>query len=431
VAEAHDHSHEETGLPGHRHDEHAPPEVPLDPASQSLAEALRLSFRVLKLVMVALVIVFLFSGVTMVDQRQVVVLSRLGRLVDEPLRPGLHLAWPYPIDEKIPVSTSLRSLRVDAFWLRLSDKEKTLPLSELTAHGKGLNPATEGALLTGDRGIMHALLNVEYSVSDRLRLRADRTEPSEQLPDAILFVRNVQDERKLLESVIKDAAVAEAARTTADVIWKDPRQLAQAVRRRAQQVLDAMETGILLEKVAAEQSYFPLQAKKEFLGVSEAENHRRELIKEAESNRIEKLLSVAGPAWEELNRLIERLDQVGDNPAQRERIIQQIGEILVSEAAGEAGGVIRRAQQEREDVLERTLAEVARFKAYLVEYQRNPQLVRDRLRAQMLGDLLAKPGLVKWWLPPGRKRLILSLNKDPEEIRQAERERMKRKTGAQ
>jgi membrane protease subunit HflK len=348
--------------------------------------------------------------------------------VDEPLSPGLHLAWPYPIDEKVPISTSLRSLDVDAFWLRLSEREKTLPLSALAARGRGLDPATQGALLTGDRGVMHVLLSIEYSVSDRVRLRAERIDPAEQVPDVILFAKNVRDEQELLESVIEDATVAEAARTTANVIWKDPRQLAQAVRRRAQQALDDMETGILLEKVAAEQSYFPLQAKREFLGVSQAENRRRELIKQAESKRIERLLSVAGPAWDKLDRLIERLDQLGDQPQQREQVIDQIGEILVTRAAGEAGGTIRRAQQQREDILERTLAEVARFQAYLAEYRQSPQLVRDRLRAEMLGDLLAKPGLVKWWLPDRSKRLILSLSKDPEEIRQAARKRMEAKT---
>lgn len=430
MADPHEQTNDTMAPPGHDHGEHAPPETPLDPANQSLADALRLSFRILKLVMVALVVVFLFSGVTMVDQRQVVVLSRFGRLVGEPLGPGLHFAWPFPIDEKIEVDTSLRTMTVDAFWLRLSERDKTLPLSELRARSAGLDPARDGALLTGDRGIMHLLLNVEYSVGDRVRVRADRVEPAEQLSDVILFVCNVPNEQELLRSVIKDATVAESARTTTDVIWKNPRLVAQAVRDRAQNMLDAMETGILLEKVAAEQSYFPLQAQREFLHVSQAENRRRELIKEAESYRTERLVNVAGPAWEELDRLIEQLDQVEDS-AEHAEVIEQIGTILVTQATGESGAVIRRAQQQREDILEQMLAEAARFNAYLPEHQRDPQLVRDRLRLQMLGDLLDEPGLVKWWMPPGPNRVILSLSKDPEEILQAERERMRQKTGEQ
>jgi modulator of FtsH protease HflK len=415
------------GHDGHGHGGHALPEMPLDPANQSLADALRMSFRILKFVMVALVIVFLFSGITIVDQRQVAVLSRFGRLLERPLGPGLHMAMPFPIDERVDVDTSLRSLTVDAFWMRLSERDRTRRLSELTARGAGLNPAHDGALLTGDHGIMHLLLNVEYSINDRVRVRADHADPADQISDVILFVRNVRDDRELLRSIIKDAAVAEAARTTTDVIWKDPRQIAQAVRDRAQNVLDGMETGIFLEKVAAEQSYFPLQAQREFLSVSAAENHRRELIKEAESYRIERLVNVAGPAWEELDTLIERLDQLED-PTEYDEVIAEIGTILETQATGEAGAMIRRAQQQREDILAQMHADVARFNAYLPEHQRNSQLVRERLRLQMLGDLLDAPGLVKWWMPPGPKRLILSLNRDPEEILQAERDRMRQRT---
>ena len=79
------------------------PEEPLDPANQSLSDALRMSFKVLKLVMFILVIAFLFSGVMIVDQREVAVISRFGRLTGEPREPGFRLAWPYPIDEQIRV----------------------------------------------------------------------------------------------------------------------------------------------------------------------------------------------------------------------------------------------------------------------------------------------------------------------------------------
>ena len=98
-------------------------EEPLDPANQSLADALRLSFRVLKIVMIFLVIIFLFSGVVIVDEREVVVLARFGRQVAV-LKPGLRVALPYPIHEQIHVSTAQKRLSVDTFWLRIRDADK-------------------------------------------------------------------------------------------------------------------------------------------------------------------------------------------------------------------------------------------------------------------------------------------------------------------
>ena len=135
-------------------------EEPLDPANQSLADALRLSFRVLKLVMFLLIIAFLLSGIFMVDQKEVVVVSRFGRPVGDPRKPGLNFAWPYPIDALIKVPTSLQTQRVDAFWLKLSEKDRTRNLSEVQARGRGLEPGVDGALITGDRALMHLLLNV-------------------------------------------------------------------------------------------------------------------------------------------------------------------------------------------------------------------------------------------------------------------------------
>src|SRR5436190_20274143 len=78
---------------GHVHDVPlAVVEEPLDPANQSLADALRASFRVLKAVMLLLIVIFLFSGMFMVDQNEVVVLSRLGKPTGPPNEPGLHFA---------------------------------------------------------------------------------------------------------------------------------------------------------------------------------------------------------------------------------------------------------------------------------------------------------------------------------------------------
>jgi membrane protease subunit HflK len=422
--EHHDHA-------GHDHDHEHPLTVieePLDPANQSLADALRLSFRVLKLVMCLLIIAFLLSGIFMVDQKEVVVVSRFGRPVGDPREPGLNFAWPYPIDEQIRVNTSLRTLPVEAFWLNLSEKDKTRNLSEVQARGRGLEPGVDGALITGDRALMHLLLNVEYQVTNKVGLRADRKEPGEQISDVMLFVQNVSNPEKLLKSVIQNAAVAEAGRTTADVVWTKPARVASAVRVRAQEALDRMETGIVLEKVVAEKSYYPLQARDEFLSVSQAENRKREAINAAESERTKRLVGVAGVAWDALAREIERLDQP-INEAERARTIARIGEILDTQAKGEAGGKIQMARKDRERVLDETIAEVARFNAYLDEYRRSPDLVRKRLRARMLNDLFADPDVVKWYMPAGEKQIIFTLNKDPEEIRQAERELLKKKAG--
>ena len=257
-------------------------EAPLDPANQSLADALRLSFRVLKFVMIALVIIFLFSGVVMVDEKQVVVLTRFGKQVGAPLKPGLHIALPYPIDEQVPVSTAQKRLSIDTFWLRITAQDQARDLSQLEPRGKDLDPATDGALLTGDRAIMHLLFTAEYRITSAT--------------DYVMNVEDAKREKELLQVVLRNAAVAETARATADLVWKDASTLASRIKSRAQKRLDLLESGIVLDDVIADKSYFPLQTKRQFLMVSNAENRKRELVNEADSERTKKLLGVAGPA---------------------------------------------------------------------------------------------------------------------------------------
>ena len=59
----------------------------MDPANQSLADALRLSFRVLQAVIVVLIVLFLASGLKTVDDGYSGVRTLWGRIV-EPLSPG-------------------------------------------------------------------------------------------------------------------------------------------------------------------------------------------------------------------------------------------------------------------------------------------------------------------------------------------------------
>lgn len=433
MAHIHDHHHHDDphdGCCGHGPGDQALPviEEPLDPANQSLSDALRLSFWFLKLVMFCLIIGFMLSGLVCVDQGEVVLVTRLGKLDGEPRKPGLSWAWPYPVGEKTKVSTTLRNLSVDNFWLNLSEADKAKPLSEVYARSGGLDPKIDGALLTsdltGDLAIMHLQLNVQYRVSDETRVRANDPDPARRVSDVILFAQNVGDEQALLRTVIENAAVAEAAKTTVDVLWKDAGRVASAIQARAQAMLDRMETGIQLEKVAAPQSYFPLQAREEFNSVTNAMNQKRTLISEADSERTKKLLGVAGPAWEPLGKAIEALDSAGDDAAARDTIMARIDEILEKNATGEAGGKIKLAQRDREKIIADTRAEVSRFQAYQAEYRKDPDLVRKQLRAGMLKKLFDDRDVIKWWLPPGDKQMIISINKDPKDVRDAERNRL-------
>lgn len=384
------------------------PEAPLDAANQSLADALRASFRVLKFIMVIVLICYLGSGLFIVDQTQVAVYSRLGKVIGGPCRPGAHWGWPYPFAEIQLVSTAPNTIKIEDFWFKLNEVDKAKSLEQVYPRANGLDPAIDGALLTSDRAIMHALFEVQYQI------------PEINAKDC---VQNVKDPVELVRSVVKQAAVAETARTTARTVLQDSKTLAGAIQKRAQAHLDRLEAGITIDSVIAPKSHYPLQTTTEFIAVDRASNLKNVLINDAQSERQKKLNGAAGEIWEAVNSEIEKIDRA-ETDDERDAIIQKIGDLLASRATGEAGGKIKFAQRDREKIVNDTLSERSQFEALLDQYRKNPELVRSRLSQSMREELFGNKGVSKWVLPPSDKQVVLWLAVDPKELAQRERDRL-------
>lgn len=413
----HDHHHD------HPQQEESAPIAPteaFDAANQALVDALRLSFRVLKWVMVFAVVLYLCSGLFIVDRdKSMAVQLRFGRQVNM-FREGVHLAWPYPIDEVVEVPIALETLVLDPFWLQINPQDQGRPLSDLAPREQGLDPAIDGALLTGDKAIMHLLAQAQYRITD-----------------ADLYIRNVvydgnrDAEKELLTAVLKNACVASAARTTADTIWKDTGSMAAEVKSRAQAALDRMGAGITLDKVDVPNSYYPLQVKGAVDSVTAAMNSAQRTVKRAEEERQKTLNEAAGGSWEKLWEEIQALDQQPAGPEQNETLAR-IGNLLVTQAAGKAGARIQEARQRSEQIVQLAQARQQQFDALYEQYKLNPRLFRQRLLAEGLRDLFASPGVTKWVLPPGdNKQIDVWLNKDPVEFKQAQEAGSRKKAGVE
>src|SRR5690606_2091780 len=100
-------------------------------------EALRSSFAIVKVIMIALVVVFIGSGIFTVPPNQKAVVLRFGKVSggDETqlLGPGLHWSWPYPIDEKvfIPIS-EIQNVTSSVGWYHVNpDGSETMATPSL------------------------------------------------------------------------------------------------------------------------------------------------------------------------------------------------------------------------------------------------------------------------------------------------------------
>ncbi len=157
VEEHHDHNHshvaEETQVAEDTH-------VVEDARTRALAEALQSSFKVIRVLMVVLAVAFLGSGITKVGSGEQGLLLRFGAYQPPPLEPGLHIAWPNPIDQivKVDVSEDFK-ITSDVGW-RTSE-------SENPEESFNFDPGYAGYTLTGDGNTVHikAVMNFKLGKS--------------------------------------------------------------------------------------------------------------------------------------------------------------------------------------------------------------------------------------------------------------------------
>ena len=146
----------------------------LDPAQQSLADALRVSFLLLKMVMTIVVIVYVARGIFSVGSQQVAVRLRFGDIVgDTPeqqvLTEGAHFALPSPFERVIQISTQEAEVQLEnQFFFQRGEADLGKTTDELAMlPSRPLNPTEDGSLLTGDANIIHATWTVKYRIGRR------------------------------------------------------------------------------------------------------------------------------------------------------------------------------------------------------------------------------------------------------------------------
>jgi membrane protease subunit HflK len=415
AARRHPEPTDQGGRPADRSAEDVPlpdAEEPLDPAGQALSDALRLSFRLLKVSMAVLVVAYLCSGGGCVQPDEQVVVLRLGRIHGAPLEPGFHFNLPYPIDEKISVPVKeKRSQSIDLFWLRLKDEDKGKELDELNPRGPSLEPVSDGALITGDYNLIHLLARVTYLIGDPIR-----------------YVSNVGDEQELVKAVAESSMIAVVAGHEVDGILRGQTtdEISNQVRKRMQAALDQVGSGLVVEIVSIEAKTPPLQVRRAFTDVQRAESEQLEKIEVANAKRTQMLNAAAGPSHELVLAKIRAYEGLRDSAQeeQAEGLRQEIISILANEATGEAARLINEARSYRENLVQEVDAEVQRFTQLLPEYKKNPTFLVEQLWLDVQKQILSNMNLEKIRLPRGTDEVRILVNRNQEGRQELEKRRI-------
>jgi membrane protease subunit HflK len=337
--------------------------VPEDAGAQALADALRSSFLIVKFLMVLLVGAFIVSGIFTVKPNQVAVVLRFGKPVgvgqqEQLLQPGLHWAWPYPIDEivYIPVGES-HTVTSTAGWYYVTPEEEAS--GQRPQELPYLRPGVDGSTLTGDGNIIHVRTTLNYRISDPLRY-------------AFHFARSTN----LLQHLLDNAILYAAARFNADdALYRNKLAFQEAVIARVTALNDQLQLGITIDPREVRTSP-PLAVESAFTDVLKAQQKGDIQVREAESY-----------ARGATNR-----------------------------AVAEATAILRDGLTASNYFVQTVAAEAVSFDGQLVNYQRDPELFRRRRLAEATEQVLTNAAF-KLFLPQRadgqRRELRLQLNREP------------------
>jgi len=367
----------------------------LDTASRSLSEALRMSFIILKVIMIVLVLAFLASGFKTVDSNEQALVLRFGKIrglgEKRILGPGLHLLLPYPIHEivKIPVQTQV-NISIDSFWYFMTQSEILSGQMRPVRPGQPLKPLQDGYCLTrgesqneaigdfagSDYNIVHSKWQLTYQIDDPEQFFIN-TYIEDIEPGDIYFDVITESIKPLLKDLFENAVVTALVNYTIDEAISSQDRIPKHVNRLVQEKLDKIESGIKVVSVQLTASECPRQVKGEFEAPTRASQQSKTEITNARAYAANTLNEAAGPFAEELFAALHV-----------KSIDEQTKEQLWSKLAGTAQDKIAEARIYRTKVVEQARANADYLESILPEYRQRPKLVLQKIYLDAIENIM-------------------------------------------
>ncbi len=402
----------------------------MDSANQSLADALKITYGLLKVAMVVLVVLFLVSGVQSIKEGERGISVRFGKQVRTNLEPGFQWSFPYPIGEIVRVGEGAVEMAVAKEFMpnipgSQSDEEALTIDIDRFNDSSTLDPANDGSNITSDFNIAHTQWSVNYRRSNHS-----------------LFVSNMlpEQERLVMKAVVQRAVVHVIAEVNIDDLLKNSSEsISGRVRTMAQQTLDDLESGITIDRVVLARKNAALSLRSKFNSVQTAAQTAGKAREDALLLRDQMLNEVAGRGSDvlieqinEFERLIE-LGQMDDAEAQLAKIdailegdpVEIDGEIVESLVSGEISELLTLAESLASNRVSQSIAQLEYFRSKLLQYEANPTLMIARDWNSAMGEFLEKDFVTTMVLPRGVSAELV-LNRDPDIARELDRAKKRR-----
>lgn len=408
------------------------PPVELDAASKSLSDALRISFVILKIIMIVLLGLFLVSGFETIGSDEQAIVLRFGKIrglgENRVLKPRARPYWvfPYPIEEiiKIPVKEMV-SLNIRSFWYHQTEDEilaESQDRPKPTRFKNTLVPITDGYCLTRserqadapvgvdgtDYNIVHAKWQLRYQIDDP-ELFFRNVFVRDVKPGDIYSQVMVESITPVLKSLLEDAIVTAMVEFTVDEAIKSH----EAIPARVKELLEAKlprenpgdvqnMCGIRIESVLLTDTIWPRQVNEAFETSIAASQQSQNEITKAGTEARNILTEAAGPVAEQL---LEALKQDNSDEKANEQLWAQL--------AGTAQERIFEARAYRYKVAVDAEANADYFRSLLPEYRKHPEIVVQSIYRDAIEAILSNAD-EKFIIEPSEgEEIRIHLSRDP------------------
>lgn len=302
----------------------------------------------LLLALIALVGYVCYSSFYRVDASEVGIVLRFGKNVRTD-NPGLQFKLPWPIEKVYTVPVS----RVQSLEFGF----ETVSAGRVTEYSPREARLDDIAdMLTGDLNLAHVEWIVQYRIEDAAKSLFSIGDESSLVGEFMSNIRSA-DINPALPDVIRDVSETVMRKLVGDrsvdsVLTMGREEIAAQAKLQVQAMLDEFEVGVEIVTVKLQTTAPPELVKDAFQDVNRARQNKERIVNEAEGER---------------NRQI---------PAAR----------------GKRDQVISEAEGYRERVIMETQGAVNAFNAKLAEYEKAPEVTKQRLYLEAMQEVLGQVG---------------------------------------
>jgi len=326
------------------------------------------------------------SCLTIVGPDERGVILRHGEMRGDPLSPGMHLKWPWPLEtvemhpvgqvQELVVSSDLtgNSRKTPAMlWTTDSDRDAMLGQEDFLSP-----PAAEGESAGSGVALISADVIVQYSVGDLRRFLVGSVDPRQAL------------------SLVAQREVSRyfATHDIDSLLGRGRTEGGGVLRRLIQAEADRMQLGVSVVGVAITSLHPPIgRVSRAFHAQIGAVQDRETRIQQARREAVEKLARVSGSVElsQRIDAAIRALDGLRGKGSKEDlaRGEMQI-DTLLAEAQGEAAETLHAARAYRWSRAVGERADTERFAGELLAFEASPDYYRTRRFLEVLADGLSR-----------------------------------------